>query len=327
MDLYEPLVSIVIPAYNASNYLSKAIDSALNQTYKNIEVLVVNDGSKDNGKTEQIALSYGNKIRYFSKENGGSSSALNKGIKEMDGEWFSWLSHDDLYYPNKIEEEILLMRKMIAGGISEEDLCNYLFFGAANLIDGQGKIIKRESKRNLEKTNKKINCPNGTLNLIAIPTQDGFHGCSCMVHKKAFAKVGFFDESLRLLNDMDIWFRFYTSGYTVKFIPEVLVCGRVHASQVSRSIGFSYHNSEQDMFWNRSLEWLLINHSDNFKLINKFGLKAIEKTRYKEGWRAYNHNLRMHPIRSLLSVFRYIAIFLYSIFRNVAKQIYLKVRA
>ena len=66
-----PKVSIVIPAYNASNYLSEAIDSALAQTYPNVEVVVVNDGSPDDGATRAVALSYGDRIRYVEKENGG----------------------------------------------------------------------------------------------------------------------------------------------------------------------------------------------------------------------------------------------------------------
>ena len=78
----------------------EAIDSALSQIYKNIEVIVVNDGSKDNA--EEIALSYGDKIRYLKKENGGGLSALNFGIWEMKGEYFSWLSHDNKYDCHKI---------------------------------------------------------------------------------------------------------------------------------------------------------------------------------------------------------------------------------
>lgn len=66
-----PKVSIVIPVYNGTNYMKDAIDSALNQTYKNCEVIVVNDGSTDHGATARLAKSYGNKIRYFEKENGG----------------------------------------------------------------------------------------------------------------------------------------------------------------------------------------------------------------------------------------------------------------
>lgn len=62
---FSPKVSIVIPIYNGANYMREAIDSALTQTYSNIEVLVINDGSNDNGETDRIAKSYGNRIRYF----------------------------------------------------------------------------------------------------------------------------------------------------------------------------------------------------------------------------------------------------------------------
>ena len=104
--VFAPKVSVVIPVYNGANYLREAIDSALSQTYSNIEIIVVNDGSNDKGETRNIALSYGDKIRYFEKENGGVSSALNLGIREMTGEYFSWLSHDDSYKPQKIENSI-----------------------------------------------------------------------------------------------------------------------------------------------------------------------------------------------------------------------------
>ena len=91
------------------------------QTYERVEVIVVNDGSTDD--TEQIALSYGEQIRYFRKENGGVSSALNLGIKEMKGEYFSWLSHDDVYTPDKIEVQIDALR-----GLEEK---NTLFAGGS----------------------------------------------------------------------------------------------------------------------------------------------------------------------------------------------------
>ena len=82
----------------------------MGQTYNNIEIIVVNDGSTDEGKTEKIALSYG-QIRYYRKENGGVASALNYGIREMKGEYFSWLSHDDLYMPNKVEKQVQCLQE------------------------------------------------------------------------------------------------------------------------------------------------------------------------------------------------------------------------
>lgn len=325
MKKYEPKISIVIPAYNAANYLAQAIDSALSQTYKNVEIIVVNDGSKDNGETERVAMSYGDSITYLAKENGGSSSALNTGIKNMTGEWFSWLSHDDLYYPNKLEEEINEINRLIDKGTSTDEIYKHIFFGAADLINADGKIIKKESKQNLIATDKKINCVDGVLKLIAIPTQDGFHGCSCLIHKRVFDEVGVFDEHLRLLNDMDLWFRIYTRGFKVHFVPQVLVCGRVHAKQVSRSIGFSYHNPEQDMFWQRSFDWLKKNHPSNYELIYLFGKTALLKTRYTEGILAFKYACGIKPEKKwILKMEKIIYIFI-SKCRYFAKKIYLRI--
>src|SRR6185312_14318520 len=100
------LVSIIIPVYNGAQYLSEAIDSALAQSYQNIEVLVVNDGSTDAGATEAVAKSFGHSIRYFYKPNGHVASALNFGVGQMRGQYFSWLSHDDRYVPSKIEVQM-----------------------------------------------------------------------------------------------------------------------------------------------------------------------------------------------------------------------------
>ena len=130
---YSPKVSIIIPVYNGSNYLRNAIDCALEQTYDNLEVIVVNDGSKDDGATERIALSYGDKIRYFSKENGGVSSALNYGISRMRGEYFSWLSHDDAYTPNKITDAI---QTLISTGSMDQ---NTIAYTSGFYIDKDGK--------------------------------------------------------------------------------------------------------------------------------------------------------------------------------------------
>ncbi len=101
-----PRVSIIIPVYNGADYLREAIESALTQSYSNCEVIVVNDGSADNGETNAIARAYGERIRYFQKENGGAASALNYGVRQMTGEFFAWLSHDDLYLPDKIMHQM-----------------------------------------------------------------------------------------------------------------------------------------------------------------------------------------------------------------------------
>lgn len=325
--MYQPKVSIVIPAYNASNYLSDAVDSALSQTYKNIEIIIVDDGSPDDGATEKIALSYGDKVRYFRKENGGSSSALNYGIANMTGEWFSWLSHDDVYYPEKLQAEIDYLNSLDINFNDSEQLKKHIIFAAADIIDSNGKIVSKSSAKKLYETDKKINSDESHLKLIAEPTQYGFHGCSCLIHKEAFVECGVFDEKLRLVNDMDMWFRFYCNNYKIHFVARSLVKGRVHAKQVSRSIGFSYHNSEQDMFWKRSLDWLKTNHPERYDLFYIFGKTAFLKTRYSEGKAAFDVACNLKKEKKIaLNLQKYLFI-ARAEFRSLAKKVYLMIKA
>lgn len=317
--MYQPKISIVIPAYNASNYLAEAIDSALAQTYPNMEIIVVNDGSKDDGATERIALSYGDKIRYLYKENGGSSSALNMGIANMTGEWFSWLSHDDLYVPEKLEKQVAYLNAL---GLDGAALPKNIFFSASDRIDGFGKTIRKVTKKQAESWEKKIRSIPHNGYMIAEPTAYIFHGCSCLVHRDAFVDVGCFDEKLRLLNDVDLWYRLYAAGYTAHFIPETLVKGRVHGAQVSKSIGYSYDNPEQDMYWNRSLDWLLENHPEEKQLFFLFARNAYLKTRDAEGDRAFEHIQSAHIRKNVLKALYKSHAFA----RNFIKKVYIKLK-
>ena len=94
-------VSIIIPVYNASKYIDECIQSALGQTYNDVEIIAVDDGSKDDSL--QKLRKYSDKMKVMTKENGGTPSALNAGIKMMSGEWFKWLSADDVLEKNAIE--------------------------------------------------------------------------------------------------------------------------------------------------------------------------------------------------------------------------------
>lgn len=321
--MFFPKISIVIPAYNASNYLAQAIDSALAQTYTNREIIVVNDGSRDGGATREIALSYGDKIRYFEKENGGSSSALNRGIAEMTGEWFSWLSHDDLYLPEKLEAQVRYIREK---RIPEEELPGHVFFSASELIDAEGKLIRPWDPQEAARVAEVVDALSDNAPLIAEPTRYLFHGCSCLVHKKAFEAVGVFDESLRLLNDLDIWFRLYSAGYRVHYIPLPLVRGRVHGAQVSKSIGYSYHNPEQDMFWGRSLDWLLEHHPEERELFLLFGRNAFLKTRDTDGERAFAHAAALSPRGRGGLKLRKLGYKCRAAVWSLAKKVYLKIK-
>lgn len=319
---YCPKVSIVIPAYNASNYLKEAIDCALSQTYSNLEVIVVNDGSCDENATKNIALSYQDRIIYIEKENGGASSALNKGIQSMSGEWFSWLSHDDLYYPKKIEKQIEYLNSIYS---SIDNVVNNILFTASELIDKDKKLLKRYTySENKKISDFLLTAPNNSI-LICEPTKYTFHGCSCLIHRTVFERVGYFNENLRIINDVDMWFRIYAGGYKIHYLPEVLVQGRVHSKQISRSIGFSYHNSEQDMYWQRSLDWLKKNCSNDYKLFVKYGCNAYLKTRYKNGDDSFEWAKALNDNCNIELFVKKICCVSIAKIRDIAKKVYLKI--
>jgi glycosyltransferase involved in cell wall biosynthesis len=211
-----PLVTIVIPVYNAAKYMREAIDSALNQTYKNIEIIVVNDGSKDNGETEKIAKSYGNKIKYFAKENGGVSTALNLAIKNMKGEYFSWLSHDDVYHLDKIENQIKYLEK--------NNLFNTktIIYSDYELINEKSEIIS--------------NCIKNTYMLNEKPLygilRGAINGITLLIPTIAFKDCGLFDETKRCTQDYELWWEMMKK-YKFIHVPEITAKSRTHANQES----------------------------------------------------------------------------------------------
>ena len=223
---FKPLVSIIIPVYNGSNYMREAIDSALAQTYTNTEVLVINDGSCDNGATEAIAREYGDKIRYFYIENGGVSTALNTGIRNMTGDYFSWLSHDDVYTPDKVEKSVEALSKI-------EDK-HTLVCCACMHIDKDSKPLKGNRIRKTKKREETTLCSWGE-SLMQILVHGTMNGCALLIHKEIFEKVGLFDETLRFNQDSFMWNKIFLKGYGMLCIPDVCVKGRIHAKQLTQT--------------------------------------------------------------------------------------------
>lgn len=222
----KPLVSIIIPVYNGANYMREAVDSAISQTYENIEILVINDGSTDN--TEEIALSYGNKIRYFYKENGGVSSALNLGIKEMKGEYFSWLSHDDKYTPHKIQNQIKLIKGYSGNTIA---LC------ATRQIDKNSNSFHKQKGKNISKTQLFA----WQESLKSLILHGSFNGCALLIPKSAFDKCGLFDESLRYSQDLLMWIKLFINKYELICSTDCDVLSRVHDKQLTQTGKSVFH--------------------------------------------------------------------------------------
>lgn len=247
----EPLVSIIIPVYNGENYMREAIDSALAQTYKNIEVIVINDGSNDGGKTDEIAVSYGEKIRYFKKENGGVSSALNLGIEKMQGEYFSWLSHDDAYTSDKIQKSVEALKNCTDK--------NVLVYCRSVHID-KNSVPLKSKKNNTEGESKFISWEEGLRELFEV---GAYGGCNFLIPKSAFDISGGFNEDLRFIQDVVMWNKMFFNKFSVLKIPDVCVMSRIHSNQLTQT-GQSLLKTEMKMVSDYMIsEYLKISTREN----------------------------------------------------------------
>lgn len=251
--MHGKVATIIIPVYNGSNYLAMAINSALIQTYNPIEIIVVNDGSNDNGKTERIARSYGTRIRYFEKDNGGTASALNYGIKRMQGDYFSWLSHDDLLMPHKIETQLAMIKatrnnETIAQG-------NYEMYDQ----DTGGKISTAFHRYyNSECLN------NGVFNFIWNET----HFSNLLFSVKHFERVGLFDETNFTAQDQDMQFRLLRGQRTV-FAEKPVSRFRLHHGSCTHLM--------HDRLWveNRKTYLRMVEQLADWEIKGLFGVPSV----------------------------------------------------
>ncbi len=214
--MFQPKVSIIIPVYNGSDYISEAIDSAIAQTYKNTEILVINDGSNDAWKTEKIVQSYWKQVKYFYKKNGWVATALNLWIEQMTWEYFSWLSHDDLYLPEKIATQIALLEKI-------EHRDNVIVFSDFELID---ELWKKINDIHIKYSPEQI--------LYKLVVNSFINGCTLLIPKEAFKKVWKFQLWLQHCQDYHLWFRMLKK-YSFINASKILVKSRQHAGQDSKS--------------------------------------------------------------------------------------------
>lgn len=209
-----PRVSIVIPVYNGSNYLAEAIESALAQTHGNLEVVVVNDGSTDDGATRRVAERYAGRIRYFEKPNGGVATALNFGIAEMTGEYFSWLSHDDLYLPDKIESQLNCLMQ----STRDRDVIVY----------GDCAVFTRDPAQA-----QAVEAPDAGLKYFRhlLATSSAVHGCTLLIPRAAL-REHLFDVTKPTTQDYDLWFRL-AGVFDFVRLDRPLVLARQHPEQDS----------------------------------------------------------------------------------------------
>ena len=209
-----PKVSVIIPTYNSAQFIAEALESVFVQTYKDYEVIVVDDGSTDN--TKEVLKPYMSKIRYIYKENGGAASARNVGIKNARGEYIAFLDSDDLWLPEKLEKQM--------GYFEEHPQVDMVF---ANCVRFSEEVSNtRNDIRQLVSDDMFVNI--WWYNIIPTST--------VIVKRECFKKVGFFDESreLETTEDKEMWLRI-AREYKIGHLDEVLTKYRVRFSGYNRS--------------------------------------------------------------------------------------------
>ena len=206
-------VSVVIPAYNCERYIKETIESALSQTYKDIELIVVDDGSTDG--TGEIVKSFSSKLKYVPQnKNTGPSAARNEGIKMATGEYVAFLDHDDVWMPNKIERQIRLFED---NGETALTYSNYLYVGQSGKEMGtlfdtvrphRGFIFEHLILDNF------------------VPTS------SVVFKKKVLDEIGGFKERFLIAHDFELYLRI-AERYKADFISTPLVRRRIYPASAS----------------------------------------------------------------------------------------------
>jgi len=205
----DPLVSVIIPTYNRAGIISRTIDNVFDQTYKNIEVIIVDDGSTDD--TVARLREYGSRIRVVWRENAGPATARNRGVETARGEIIAFQDSDDAWLPQKIERQVALLEK--AGNHVPCCICN------ATLISSDRPAITSFRNARLSPHVEEglwLNAPQVLMDRFLLFNQ------TVAIRRAALDKTGGFDETLRYLEDADLALRLSLLG-PFAFIREPLV--------------------------------------------------------------------------------------------------------
>jgi glycosyltransferase involved in cell wall biosynthesis len=207
---YEKKVSVIIPTYNRAEFLRSAIESALNQTFKDIEIIVADDKSTDN--TPTVVKSFNDKrIKYLTnKSNMGPSATRNSAILASKGEYIAFLDDDDEWIPKKLQKQVELLDK------SPPNICG---------VYSDRLIIDRLSNEIISKGLQSGKVRGNLLSQLAMHNQ--INTCTVLLRKRCLDEVGLFDETISYMEDRDLWIRL-SLNWDFEYINEPLTRTYIH---------------------------------------------------------------------------------------------------
>ncbi len=209
---HAPQVSVIIPAYNGDRYIVQAVESALAQTFTDLEIIVVDDGSTD--ETHQVLEPYLDRIRYVYQENAGVAAARNRGIQEAKGEFIAFLDQDDFFFPDKLAAQIALFRQQPSLGIVNSGW---------RIVNHQGEKI---SDIKAWEYFPKLDLETWVVQMPILP--------SAMIFSRQWLElVGGFNSEFDSVDDADLILRLAELGCEAAWLPQVTVAYRQHDQNVS----------------------------------------------------------------------------------------------
>jgi glycosyltransferase involved in cell wall biosynthesis len=215
-SIHEPVVSVVIPAYNTSRFIGETLDSVFAQTFDDYEVIVVNDGSPDTSDLERVLEPYRERILYIVQENRGLAGARNSAIRRARGRYLAFLDSDDCWLPEYLESQLRILQDTPS---VDAVYCDTAYFGNPRLA---GKTYMQT-------------CPSkGPVTFESLLREDTQVSVSCAVaRREAVLQAGLFDETLRRCEDYDLWLRIVSGGGRIIYHTKVLGRYRSRAGSLS----------------------------------------------------------------------------------------------
>ena len=215
-----PKVSVIIPVFNASKYICQAVDSVLTQTYKDFEIIVVDDGSTDH--TAEALKKYGDRIKYLHQDNAGPTVARNNGINKTSGEYIAFLDADDLWYPENLKQKVSFLKTHCPVPAVCSDF--EVFGGVSHPSSFNSRGLFRDRKRG-----EAFIIPDTLALLIG---QAFMFSSTAVFTRASFDKYGFFETGSS--EDYDLFLRMALGG-DLGCINEVLVRKRDHEQNISKA--------------------------------------------------------------------------------------------
>lgn len=252
------LISIVIPIYNAEKYLEECLNSIKNQTYKNFEVIMVNDGSKDESETIcKRFLEYDARFRYFTKENGGVSSARNLGLDNVKGDFITFIDSDDWIAEKHLELLINSIKK------TNSDIVVSCYKEFDNNIDTYYTIVYTKQEKNLLNFEKMNRDDFLTIFPKLMSINVCFNNAVAKLFRKELVNNLRFDTSIKYGEDLDFYFSLYLNVESVSYVDELTYVYRIHGDSTTSNFNQEYAEQELSIF------------KKMFKKIQEIGLPTI----------------------------------------------------